>query len=51
MKKIIFPLKPHMKGVQVADLQDALQLFLDQGVLLKDDASARREDLSAMLKH
>jgi peptidoglycan hydrolase-like protein with peptidoglycan-binding domain len=31
MNKIIFPLKPGMRGESVADLQDGLQLLLDKG--------------------
>lgn len=49
MNKIIFPLKLRMKRPEVADLQDALQLLLDRGVILADDEAARRE-LSEALK-
>ena len=49
MNKITFPLKPRMKGPKVADLQAALQLLLDRGVILRDDEAARRE-LSAALQ-
>ena len=56
MNKITFPLKSGMRGPAVTDLQDALQLCLDRGVILADggvspvnDEAARRE-LSAMLK-
>jgi hypothetical protein len=34
MNKITFPLKLRMKSDAVADLQDALQVFLDQAILL-----------------
>lgn len=49
MNKITFPLKQRMRGAAVADLQDALQLCLDRGVILANDAGARRE-LSAALQ-
>ncbi len=32
-----------MRGTTVADLQEALQLLLDRGVILRDDEGARRE--------
>jgi hypothetical protein len=48
MNKITFPLKPDMKGSTVADLQDALQLLLDRGVLLRDDEAAPRELTAAL---
>src|SRR3990170_8722754 len=48
MNKISFPLKLRMKRPQVADLQDALQVLLDRGILLREDGAARRE-LSAAL--
>lgn len=32
MNKIISPLRPGMRGTTVADLQDALQLFLEKDV-------------------
>src|SRR2546426_10906529 len=50
MNKIIFPLKPKMQGEKVADLQDALQLLLDRGLLLAADEGLRRE-LSAGLRN
>jgi hypothetical protein len=31
MNKIIFPLKPGMRGKSVANLEDGLQLLLDKG--------------------
>lgn len=43
MNKIIFPLKQGMQGAAVADLQNALQRFLDRGVLLSSDEAAPRE--------
>lgn len=49
MNRIIFPLKSRMKGPEVGDLQAALQLLLDRGVILPTDEAARRE-LSAVLK-
>src|SRR5262245_43029724 len=49
MNKIIFPLKVRMKRPEVADLQDALQLLLDRGVILANDERTRPE-LSAALK-
>ena len=49
MNTIIFPLKPQMQGPEVADLQDALLLFLDRSLLLANDEGARQE-LSAALK-
>jgi hypothetical protein len=49
MTKITFPLKLHMQGPAVADLQDALQLCLDRGALLANDNGART-DLSTALK-
>lgn len=49
MNKITFPLKTQMKGADVGDLQDAMQLLLNRGIILKDDEAARKE-LSAALK-
>jgi len=43
MNKITFPLKRRMKRREVGELQDALQLLLDRGVLLANDEAARRE--------
>lgn len=48
MNKIIFPLKPHMQGPTVADLQEVLRLLLDRGVILRDDDGARREMSAAL---
>jgi peptidoglycan hydrolase-like protein with peptidoglycan-binding domain len=49
LNKITFPLKPGMKGTKVGDLQVALQLLLDRGVILANGDGARRE-LSAALQ-
>jgi len=49
MNRIIFPLEAGGQGPEVADLQAALQLLLDRGVILPDDEGARRE-VSAMLQ-
>lgn len=49
MNKIIFPLKRGMQGPAVADLQAALQLLIDRGIILRDDEGARRE-LSVALR-
>jgi hypothetical protein len=43
MNKITFPLTVDMQGPQVADLQAALQLFLDRRVILGDDDARRQE--------
>lgn len=49
MNKIISPLKPHMQGPTVTDLQDGLLFLLDKGLLLRENDGARRE-LAAALK-
>ena len=49
MKKITFSMNPKMRGQQVADLQDALQLCLDRSALLASNDVLRR-DLSEKLK-
>ena len=49
MNKITFPLKPGMQGPAVADLQEALQVCLDRGAIMANDAAARQQ-LSAQLK-
>ena len=49
MRKITSSLNSRMKGVKVEDLQAALQLLLNKGALLPDNAGARRE-LSGALK-
>ena len=48
MNRITFPLKPRMQGAAVANLQDALQLLLDRGVVLREDDAARRELMAAL---
>ena len=50
MKAIIFPLKLQMKRSEVGDLQNALQLLLERGVLLSNDDATRRE-VSETLKN
>ncbi len=49
MNKIIFPLKMGMKGTEVGDLQSALQLFLDRGIIMQNDEEAQKK-LSADLQ-
>lgn len=49
MNNVTFPLKPQMKGPEVADLQDALLQLLERSALLGEDEGARRE-LAAALK-
>jgi Tc toxin complex TcA C-terminal TcB-binding domain/Neuraminidase-like domain/Salmonella virulence plasmid 28.1kDa A protein len=49
MQRIIAPLQVNDRGVTVANLQAALQLFLDRGVLLINDVGARQE-IAAVLK-
>ncbi len=48
MNKISSPLKRQMHGPQVADLQDALTLLLERGLILGQDEGARRELLAAL---
>ncbi|MCL6542207.1 MAG: hypothetical protein K6T87_16750 [Roseiflexus sp.] len=48
MNKITFPLRRQMQGSKVADLQDALKLLLDRGLILREDEGARRELLVAL---
>src|SRR5258705_4298460 len=43
MNKITFPLQMQMTGAAVADLQAALQTFLDRALILPNDEGARRE--------
>jgi hypothetical protein len=50
MNKITYPLRRRMKRPEVVDLQDALQLLLDRGMLLADDEGLRRE-LSTALRN
>ena len=42
MKNITFPLKPQMRGPEVADLQEALRQLLERSAVLRDDERARR---------
>jgi hypothetical protein len=49
MNRIIFPLEFRMRGPQVADLQEALQLLLDRAVILADN-HADRHKLSEALR-
>ena len=49
MNKIIYPLEPEMHGPYVGDLQVALQILMDRGMILKDDKDTRNE-LSEALK-
>ncbi|WP_448544495.1 neuraminidase-like domain-containing protein [Roseiflexus sp.] len=48
MNKITFPLKRQMQGPQVADLQDALKLLLERGLILGQAEGTRRELLAAL---
>lgn len=50
MNKIIFPLKLRMKNSAVGDLQDAMQLLLDRGLILANDEDARRELTVVLLR-
>ena len=50
MNKIIFPLKLRMNSPAVGDLQDALQLLLDRGVILANDEGTRRELTAVLLR-
>ena len=43
MNRITFPLKQPMQGAAVADLQAALQLILERGILLANAEGARQE--------
>ncbi|MBD2026807.1 neuraminidase-like domain-containing protein [Leptolyngbya sp. FACHB-711] len=43
MNKIVFPLVPNTSDPTIADLQDALQLFLDRLLILPNEEGARRE--------
>jgi peptidoglycan hydrolase-like protein with peptidoglycan-binding domain len=49
MQRIIAPLQSGDRGPAVANLQDALQLFLDRGIFLANDAGTRQE-LSTVLR-
>jgi hypothetical protein len=48
MNTIAFPLKLRMDGANVANLQAALRLFLDRGIILGDDDAARRDAVLAL---
>lgn len=50
MNKITFPLNLRMKRPEVGDLQDALQLLLDQNVILRNDEPTRHELSDALKK-
>jgi hypothetical protein len=50
MNKIVFPLELEMKGPQVGDLQDALQLFLDRRAILANIIEDARKEQSAALQ-
>jgi hypothetical protein len=49
MKEVIFPLEPRMQGLEVANLQAALQAFIDHKVLLSNDPPTRQE-MSTLLQ-
>jgi hypothetical protein len=48
MNKVTFPLKPPMQGPAVADLQNALQTFLERRAVLANDASSRQQFSTAL---
>jgi hypothetical protein len=48
MNEITFPLKPRMEGPEVPNLQEALQLLLERGLVLRRDEATRRELPSAL---
>src|SRR5256884_4451106 len=50
MNKIIYPLRSRMQGAEVVNLQSALQLLLDRGLILPRDEAARREASAALLR-
>ena len=50
MNEITFPLKLQMKGPKVGDLQAALQLILERGIILGDDEAARLELIEALVE-
>lgn len=50
MNKVTFPLKPKMQGQQVADLQQALNLFLEKGTGLKLDEASRKKLSIALME-
>ncbi|MDP8930668.1 MAG: Tc toxin subunit A [Actinomycetota bacterium] len=43
LNRITFPLTLGMRGLQVVDLQDALEALLDRRIILRGDAGRRRE--------
>jgi hypothetical protein len=50
MNNVTFPLKPQMKGPEVADLQEALRRLLDRKELLPNDEGSRHELAIALQK-
>jgi hypothetical protein len=48
MNRIVSSLKLRMKGPEVADLQDTLQLFLEKQAMLAEDESTRRDLYAAL---
>lgn len=48
MTKISSPLKQDMQGPEVGDLQDALQLLLDKGIILRGNENDRQERSTAL---
>ena len=50
MNNVIFPLNLRMNSPAVGDLQDALRLLLDRGVILANDEGARRELTAVLLR-
>ena len=48
MNEITFPLELQMEGPKVGNLQAALQLLLERGVILGDDEAARRKLVKAL---
>src|SRR5262249_4019826 len=48
MNSIVFPLRGGMRGPEVNDLEDALQVLLDRKVIAANDDGQRRE-LAALL--
>ncbi|GIX46749.1 MAG: hypothetical protein KatS3mg131_0960 [Candidatus Tectimicrobiota bacterium] len=50
MNPITFPLKLQMRGPKVADLQEALKVFLERRLILRDDEAARRKALEDLAR-
>ena len=50
MNKIIFPLSQRMRGQKITDLQNALLLLLEWGLLLRENEDAQRELPQAFTK-